>query len=194
MVWSSRTHLSCHSEHHSSLLGQLASANIIHIRILAIKLGKLELILCTCRRFQWVGALGPISVATLSITAVYLGNLQQKAGIAIVGSISGGLPGCTISWWFPMNSFPRLAATAVVISFVSLLESISIARALAEPQQDVLHPLDPNQELLGRLVFFVAACWSLFKSDETALPNGCHSCGHQLCLLVGVHLHCKGFG
>ena len=51
-----------------------------------------------------------------------------------------------------MDSFPRLAATAVVISFVSLLESISIARALAEPQQDVLHPLDPNQELLGKLV------------------------------------------
>lgn len=88
-------------------------------------------------------------MAFLSISAVYLGNLEHQAGIAIVGSITGGLPGMTTSWWFPMDGFPRLAATAVVISFVSLLESISIARALAEPQQDVLHPLNPNQELLG---------------------------------------------
>ncbi|DBA76202.1 TPA: hypothetical protein ACH3X1_009930 [Trebouxia sp. C0004] len=101
------------------------------------------------RRFQWIGALGPISVASLSIITVYLGNLQQQAGIAVVGSITGGLPEMTASWWLPMDNFPQLAATAVVISFVSLLESISIARALAEPQQDVLHPLDANQELLG---------------------------------------------
>ena len=104
-----------------------------------------------CRRFQWIGALGPISVASLSIITVYLGNLQQQAGIAVVGSITAGLPEMTASWWLPMDNFPQLAATAVVISFVSLLESISIARALAEPQQDVLHPLDANQELLGEL-------------------------------------------
>ncbi|KAL0048646.1 hypothetical protein WJX82_007650 [Trebouxia sp. C0006] len=101
------------------------------------------------RRFQWIGALGPISVASLSIITVYLGNLQEQAGIAVVGSITAGLPEMTASWWLPMDNFPQLAATAVVISFVSLLESISIARALAEPQQDVLHPLDANQELLG---------------------------------------------
>lgn len=88
-------------------------------------------------------------MASLSISAVYLGNLQEHAGIAVVGSITGGLPQMTAGWWFPMDNFPQLAATALVISFVSLLESISIARALAEPQQDVLHPLDANQELLG---------------------------------------------
>lgn len=93
--------------------------------------------------------MGPISVATLSVTSVYLLNLEQQAGIAVVGSITGGLPEITVSWWLPMNQFPQLVITAVVISFVSLLESISIARALAEPQQDLLHPLDPNQELLG---------------------------------------------
>ena len=49
-----------------------------------------------------------------------------------------------------MDNIWQLASTAVVISFVSLLESISIARALAEPRQDVQHPLDPNQELLGK--------------------------------------------
>ena len=105
-----------------------------------------------CRQLQWIGALGPISVASLSISAVYLGNLQQRAGIAVVGSITGGLPEMTAGWWLPMDNFSQLVATAVVISFVSLLESISIARALAEPQQDVLHPLNPNQELLGEPV------------------------------------------
>ena len=105
-----------------------------------------------CRRFGWIGALGPISVATLSVTSVYLFDLEQQAGIAVVGSITGGLPEVTVSWWLPMNQFPQLVITAVVISFVSLLESISIARALAEPQQDLLHPLDPNQELLGEFL------------------------------------------
>ena len=102
-----------------------------------------------CRQFQWIGALGPISVASLSITVTYLGDLQQRADVAVVGSISAGLPAVTVDWWLPLDNFWQLASTAVVISFVSLLESISIARALAEPQQDVLHPLDPNQELLG---------------------------------------------
>lgn len=101
------------------------------------------------RRLQWVGALGPISVAALSITAVYLGDLQRRAGMAVVGSITAGLPHLTVSWWLPMDHFWQLASTAVVISFVSLLESISIARALAEPQQEGMHPLNPNQELLG---------------------------------------------
>ena len=66
-----------------------------------------------------------------------------------MGSITAGLPEMTAGWWLPMARFPQLAATAVRISFVSLLESISIARALAEPQPDVRHPLDANQEMLG---------------------------------------------
>ena len=101
------------------------------------------------RQLQWIGALGPISVAALSITAVYLGDLQRRAGMAVVGSITAGLPHLTVFWWLPMDHFWQLASTAVVISFVSLLESISIARALAEPRQEGVHPLDPNQELLG---------------------------------------------
>ena len=101
------------------------------------------------RRLQWIGALGPISVAALSITAVYLGDLQRRAGMAVVGSITAGLPHPTVSWWLPMDHFWQMASTAVVISFVSLLESISIARALAEPRQEGVHCLDPNQELLG---------------------------------------------
>ena len=96
-------------------------------------------------------------MAALSITIVYLGDLQQWAGMAVVGSITPGLPHMTIGWWVPMDSFWQLASTAVVISFVSLLESISIARALADPQQAVLHPLNPNQELLGAY-FCSAVC------------------------------------
>ena len=105
--------------------------------------------MCIHRRLQWIGALGPISVAALSITGVYLGDLQHKADMAVVGTITAGLPHLTVSWWLPVDNFWQLASTAVVISFVSLLESISIARALAEPQQDVVTPLNPNQELLG---------------------------------------------
>ena len=43
-----------------------------------------------------------------------------------------GLPKETVSWWFPMPpNFTRLALLSVVICLIDVLESISIAKALA---------------------------------------------------------------
>jgi MFS superfamily sulfate permease-like transporter len=49
-----------------------------------------------CRRLAWVSPLGPITVATLSITAVWAGNLQDRFGVKIVGAIEAGLPRFTV--------------------------------------------------------------------------------------------------
>ena len=43
-----------------------------------------------------------------------------------------GLPKETVTWWFPMpHNFTRLALLSVVICLIDVLESISIAKALA---------------------------------------------------------------
>lgn len=48
------------------------------------------------RRLSWVSPLGPITVATLSITAVWAGGLKDRYGIRAVGAIEPGLPRLTV--------------------------------------------------------------------------------------------------
>ena len=52
-----------------------------------------------------------------------------------------------VSWWLPLGeNWPRLLITAGLIGVVSLLEAISIAKALAEVNGD---HVNADQELLG---------------------------------------------
>lgn len=52
-----------------------------------------------------------------------------------------------VSWWLPLGEYwPRLLITAGLIGVVSLLEAISIAKALAEVNGD---HVNADQELLG---------------------------------------------
>ena len=46
-----------------------------------------------------VGALGPITVAIVSITLTWAGHLRSRAGIKAVGHIDAGLPPFTV--WHP---------------------------------------------------------------------------------------------
>ena len=69
-----------------------------------------------------------------------------------------------MGWWLPLGeNWPRLLITAGLIGAVSLLEAISIAKALAEVNGD---HVNADQELLGELQWafgppsqrFVAMC------------------------------------
>lgn len=67
-------------------------------------------VLCD-RRLAWMGPLGPITVATLSVTAVWAGKLEEHFGIKVVGPIQAGLPPITVR---PMLCFIlRLLHTAL---------------------------------------------------------------------------------
>lgn len=65
-----------------------------------------------------------------------------------MGTIPQGLPGCTIGWWTPIENpgFSDLFPTAIVVMFVDLLESTSIARALARKNG---YELVYNREIIG---------------------------------------------
>ncbi len=49
----------------------------------------------------------------------------------MVGTIPKGLPGSTLGWWSPIPQAGKKLGYAVIICLIDLLESISIAKALA---------------------------------------------------------------
>lgn len=100
------------------------------------------------KKYKWLmfaRPLGPITAVVIAMLAVAIGNLDQK-GIRTVGKIPEGLPPCTISWWAPMDKFSDLLPIAAIVMIVDLMESTSIARAVAAKNR---YELVPNQEIIG---------------------------------------------
>ena len=113
------------------------------------------------KRFAFLRPLGPISVCVIALCAVYIGNVDEK-GIKIIGSIQKGLPSPTVGWWGPMPDFVKLFPIAIVVMLVDLLESTSIARALAMKNK---YELVPNQEIVGLgLANFAGAAFQCYTT------------------------------
>ena len=92
------------------------------------------------RRLGYLHSLGPITVAVLGIAIVNIFNLECPSSdknkvcattIRVVGKIPKGLPGPTVSWWSPIPQVGKKFGYAIIICLIDLLESISIAKALA---------------------------------------------------------------
>lgn len=102
------------------------------------------------RPLRFVRSLGPLFVCIMGIAAVVIGEIDtpDRGGISIVGAIPSGLPPFTGTEWTPMvdPSFKDLIVTAIIVMFVDLLESTSIARALARKNG---YELIYNREILG---------------------------------------------
>lgn len=97
-------------------------------------------LVAVCRRLAYLRALGPLTIAVLGIAIVNIFKLQCPSSdknkvcaksIRVVGNIPKGLPGCTIGWWSPIPQVGKKFGYAVIICLIDLLESISIAKALA---------------------------------------------------------------
>ena len=101
--------------------------------------------LCTICHLQYADRLwkplrfarpfGPLFVCIVGITSVYIGQLDtlDRGSLAIVGAIPAGLPPWTANQWAIKASgiapdFSVLFPTAIVVMFVDMLESTSIAR------------------------------------------------------------------
>ena len=86
----------------------------------------------------------PIFAVAASILAVIAWDLEA-AGVRIVGTVPQGLPPFAL----PNLSFDllsALAASALLISVIGFVESVSIARTLAAKRRQ---RIDPDQELIG---------------------------------------------
>lgn len=98
---------------------------------------------------------GPLAVVLAGILLVWALRLDLSAGVQVVGLIPPGLPGFSLPA-FDLDTLRRLLPSALTISLIAFLESISVAKALAakklaarpEPPGRRDH-LDANQELIA---------------------------------------------
>ncbi|KAL3138605.1 hypothetical protein ABBQ32_006371 [Trebouxia sp. C0010 RCD-2024] len=107
------------------------------------------------RRLGYLRSLGPVTVTVLGIAIVNIFDLQCPSSdknkvcaktIRVVGNIPKGLPGCTIGWWSPIPQVGKKLGYAIIICLIDVLESISIAKALALKNR---YQINPTQELRG---------------------------------------------
>jgi len=72
-------------------------------------------------------------------------GLNETAGVAVVGDVPAGLPPLTMPT-LDLSTWQTLLPTALVISFVGYMESISVAKALASKRRQ---KVEANQELIA---------------------------------------------
>ncbi len=87
---------------------------------------------------------GPIVAVALSITVAWSMDLEL-AGVRIVGVVPQGLPPLTLAGFNPAL-WGELALSALLISIIGFVESISVAQTLAAKKRQ---RIVPNQELVG---------------------------------------------
>jgi SulP family sulfate permease len=87
---------------------------------------------------------GALIVVVLG-TLVTWGFGLTEAGVAIVGAVPAGLPSPSVPS-FSLGQLQELLPTALAISLVGFMESISVAKAFARKNR---YEVDANQELIG---------------------------------------------
>ncbi len=87
----------------------------------------------------------PLIVVVLGTAVVYLFGWHEHAGVSIVGAVPVGLPPLTLPS-FDLRVWQMLLPTALAISLVGYMESISVAKSLASKRRQ---KVDANQELIG---------------------------------------------
>lgn len=90
---------------------------------------------------RFPGALAVVGLGTLATWGLGLNEL----GVAIVGDVPAGLPSPSMPS-FTIANLAELLPTALAISLVGFMESISVAKAFARKNR---YEVDANQELVG---------------------------------------------
>ncbi|WP_020402749.1 SulP family inorganic anion transporter [Gracilimonas tropica] len=99
-------------------------------------------------------------VVGLGTLVTYFFSLHE-AGVAIVGQVPEGLPSFKLTS-FSWSDFEVIFPTILVISLVGYMESIAVAKAIANKRG---YKVDPNQELIGLGVANIGG--ALFQSYPT---------------------------
>ncbi len=98
---------------------------------------------------------GPVAAVIVTTGLTALLNLGER-GVAIVGQIPQGLPPVTMPPFDP-EMWSNLATSALLISLIGFVESISVAQTLAAKKRQ---RVDANNELVGLGAANVAAAFS----------------------------------
>jgi sulfate permease, SulP family len=87
---------------------------------------------------------GPVAAVAVTTLTVWAFDLASK-GVAIVGTIPSGLPPLTLPG-FSGDVWGQLLVSALLISVIGFVESVSVAQTLAAKKRQ---RIDPDQELVG---------------------------------------------
>lgn len=87
---------------------------------------------------------GPVVVILVTTLASYLGDFSSR-GVALVGAVPSGLPGLTLPS-FEFDLWSELVVSALLISIIGFVESVSVGKTLAAKRRQ---RIDPNQELVA---------------------------------------------
>ncbi|HEX6386300.1 MAG TPA: solute carrier family 26 protein, partial [Anaerolineae bacterium] len=88
---------------------------------------------------------GPLVIVLLGTIVVMAMRLNETAGVKVVGDVPAGLPPITLPALDP-TVWQALLPTALAISFVGFMESISVAKSLASKKRQ---KVNSDQELIA---------------------------------------------
>jgi SulP family sulfate permease len=127
---------------HEIVMGVIEKAANIEPYTALIGIGSIALIILIRKWSRTFPSALVVVVLGTVVTAMF--GLDQK-GVAIVGQIPEGLPSLEILS-FNLADFQQLIPTILVISLVGYMESIAVAKAVANKHG---YKVDANQELIG---------------------------------------------
>ena len=126
----------------TALIGSLTTAFLFWVRKgllpLLLALGLSEPVA------KIMAKVGPVAAIVATTALVWLLDLQSY-GVKIVGSVPQGLPPLTMPK-FSLDLWSSLLTSAILISVIGFVESISVAQTLAAKKRQ---RIDPDQELIG---------------------------------------------
>lgn len=99
---------------------------------------------------------GPLVIVLLGTIVVMALQLQTTGGVKVVGDVPAGLPPFTLPL-FDLTVWRELLPTALAISFVGFMESISVAKSLASKKRQ---KVDSDQELIALGIANLGAAFS----------------------------------
>ncbi|GBF98588.1 sulfate transporter [Raphidocelis subcapitata] len=105
----------------------------------------LHILIKDIHKFKWQEFTMGMCMIVWLVALRMLSKRNKKLSF-IVGKIPAGLPPVTIKQWAPIPDISRMMGLAIVVMVVDLLESTSIARALARKNG---YQLAYNQEIVG---------------------------------------------
>jgi SulP family sulfate permease len=127
---------------HEILLAAITRIAEIEPLTLAIGVASIALLLL----LQRLSPLVPRALAVVVASSLLVWGLGlDQRGVAIVGDVPAGLPAASFPTW-SLGVIGSLFPSALAISLVAFMESVSVAKALANRYQ---YEIDANRELAG---------------------------------------------
>lgn len=169
------------SRGHELLLLPLQQFNELNLTTLAIGLTSLGLLAyfrgpleAQLRWLKWPEMLvfivtrsGPLIAIIITTLFVYSLQLNERAGVRIIGDIPSGFPPLGLGP-FDFSEITMILPGAIAIAFVGFMEAISTAKSLTAKDR---HPLDPNQELIAMGAANIAGAVSGGMAGTTSISR-----------------------